>query len=76
MSFQCKIGVWFTLFVLVVAAVSSQLHVEATRVLPGDFAKGESDDISMYPLYKTVQDNMAFWLQRLASGPSGGGGGN
>jgi len=76
MSVQHKVGVSIMLFVIVAAAISSQLHVEATRVLPGDVVNGENDDIAMYPFYKTVKYNMAFWLQRLASGPSGGGGGN
>ncbi|WRX21271.1 hypothetical protein QQP08_013758 [Theobroma cacao] len=47
----------------------SQAGVEATRVLPEDFA--EANNLETYSsVYEKAKLTMSCWLQRLASGPS------
>lgn len=65
------------LFVLVIT-ISCQVRVEGrTRMLQEDFANtGNSYSLSKYPLSDWTKHRMAYLLERLASGPSDGGGGN
>ncbi|KAG5560943.1 hypothetical protein RHGRI_004090 [Rhododendron griersonianum] len=56
------------IFVMLVA-VLCHAHVEATRVLPEDFAS--ANQLATYPSpYERAKLTMACWLERLASGPS------
>ena len=66
----------FILSVVLILVISNEFKVDATRVLQGDFAKMESIKISAYPLYQKTRYEITYLLERLASGPSGGGGGN
>ena len=45
--------------------------VEATRVLSEDFGNANSLETGS-PIYVKAKDIMAYWLQRLPSGPSPG----
>lgn len=60
----------YTLFVFVVIlmAVMSPLVVQG-RILSDDFA--DKNNLATYSsLYEKTKNEMSFWLQRLASGPS------
>ncbi|XWS35321.1 hypothetical protein CRYUN_Cryun21dG0115900 [Craigia yunnanensis] len=49
--------------------VLSHVGVEATRVLPEDFAK--ADHLDTYSsVYQKAKFTMSYWFERLASGPS------
>lgn len=71
----CLDGFWIPLLVLVIS-ISCQFRVEAARVLQGDFVPTGNNYISMYPLYEKAKDQMAYLFERLASAPSGRGGGH
>ncbi|OMO88661.1 hypothetical protein CCACVL1_08273 [Corchorus capsularis] len=61
------------LMILVVSvAILSQVGVlEATRVLPEDFAKQNHLELETYAtVYEKAKITMSCWLERLASGPS------
>ncbi|KAJ4723636.1 Transmembrane protein [Melia azedarach] len=61
------------LIILVISlAVLSHVGVEATRVMPEDFAKANHLETYSSPpsVYEQAKFTMSFWLQRLASGPS------
>ncbi|KDP44265.1 hypothetical protein JCGZ_05732 [Jatropha curcas] len=50
-------------------AFISQVQVEATRVLPEDFAS--ANHLETYSsVYEKARSTMACWLGKLASGPS------
>ncbi|KAE9608265.1 hypothetical protein Lal_00003450 [Lupinus albus] len=60
-----------TVFVIFVAILvsHSECGVEASRVLSHDFAS--ANYLNTYTsAYEETKNTMAFWLQRLASGPS------
>ncbi|XVF29499.1 hypothetical protein REPUB_Repub15cG0126200 [Reevesia pubescens] len=58
------------LIILVISlAVMSHVGVEATRVLPEDFAKANHLD-TYSSVYHKAKFTMSYWLQRLDSGPS------
>ena len=62
------------IFVIYVA-ILSHAGVEASRVLSEDF--GNANHLETHsPIYEKTKDIMAYWLQRLPSGPSSGGEGN
>ena len=52
-------------------AILSRGGVEATRVLSEDFGNANSLQTGS-PIYVKAKDIMAYWLQRLPSGPSPG----
>ncbi|OMP03882.1 hypothetical protein COLO4_10135 [Corchorus olitorius] len=59
------------LIILVIwVAVVSHVGVEASRVLPEDFAKANHLDTYSSVMYQKARFTMSYWLQRLASGPS------
>ena len=58
------------IFVICVA-ILSRGGVEATRVLSEDFGNANSLETGS-PIYVKAKDIMAYWLQRLPSGPSPG----
>ena len=62
------------IFVICVAILSHS-GVEATRVLSEDFGDANSFETGS-PIYVKAKDIMAYWLQRLPSGPSPGGEGH
>ena len=62
------------IFVICVAILSHG-GVEATRVLSEDFGNANSLQTDS-PIYVKAKDIMAYWLQRLPSGPSDGGEGH
>ena len=70
-----------TLVILFVICVAILIRggVEATRVLSEDFGNANSlqtDSQTDSPIYVKAKDIMAYWLQRLPSGPSPGGEGH
>ncbi|GAB2233300.1 hypothetical protein Drorol1_Dr00002520 [Drosera rotundifolia] len=73
------------LFLLTILMLGVFLNVGAARMLPGDYTIPGSADGSntknglptyYNAAYETATQNLAFWLQRLSSGPSSGGGGH
>ncbi|KAE8076617.1 hypothetical protein FH972_015254 [Carpinus fangiana] len=61
------------IFVIVVAIFDHGCRVEASRVLSEDFAS--VNHLHTYSsFYDKAKRNMAFWLERLPSGPSPGAG--
>ena len=66
-----------TLLIIFVICVAILSHggVEATRVLSEDFGNANSFE-SGSSIYVKANDIMAYWLQRLPSGPSPGGEGH
>uniref|UniRef100_A0A7N2MSL8 Transmembrane protein n=1 Tax=Quercus lobata TaxID=97700 RepID=A0A7N2MSL8_QUELO len=56
------------IFVICVA-ILSQVGVEATRVLSEDFGNGNQLKTHS-PIYVKAKEIMAYWLQKLPSGPS------
>ncbi|KAF2300325.1 hypothetical protein GH714_011973 [Hevea brasiliensis] len=67
MSFSKSTTVLAIFFILV--AVLCQVSVEATRVLPEDFAT--ANHLETYSsVYEKAKNTMACWLERLSSGPS------
>ena len=70
---QCVLSI--ILFMLIVA-ISCQFRVEATRLLQEDFASVGKGYHAKYSLYESSKYKMAYFLERLSSGPSDGGGGN
>ncbi|KDO45790.1 hypothetical protein CISIN_1g044990mg, partial [Citrus sinensis] len=66
-----KVSTLLIIFVISVA-ILSRAGVEATRVLPEDFAKANHLETFTPPpsVYEKARYTMAFWLERLASGPS------
>ncbi|CAL0320166.1 unnamed protein product [Lupinus luteus] len=62
-----------TVFVIFVAILvsDSESGVEASRVLSGSQVFGRANYLNTYTsAYEETKNTMAFWLQRLASGPS------
>ena len=66
-----------TLLIIFVICVAILNHgdVEAARVLSEDFSNANSLETDS-PIYVKAKDIMAYWLQRLPSGPSPGGEGH
>ncbi|KAL4291659.1 hypothetical protein GQ457_14G001110 [Hibiscus cannabinus] len=63
-----KLTTLLIIFVISVA-ISSQVRVEAARVLGEDFAK--ANHLEAYSsVYEKAKLTMSCWLERLASGPS------
>ncbi|KAK3204320.1 hypothetical protein Dsin_018366 [Dipteronia sinensis] len=59
------------LIVLVISvAILSHVGVEATRVLPEDFASENHLETYSSSVYEKAKATMGCWLGRLASGPS------
>ncbi|XVE84442.1 hypothetical protein DITRI_Ditri17bG0014600 [Diplodiscus trichospermus] len=57
------------IILVVLVAILSQVRVEATRVLPEDFAK--ANNLETYSsVYEKAKFTMSCWFERLASGPS------
>ncbi|OAY37775.1 hypothetical protein MANES_11G128100v8 [Manihot esculenta] len=54
---------------LILVGVFGQVKVEATRVLPEDFAAANHLE-SYSSVYEKAKSAMGCWLERLASGPS------
>ena len=63
-----KLSTLLVIFVISMA-VLSHVGVEATRVLPEDFAKVNHLD-TYSSVYQKAKFTMSYWLERLASGPS------
>ncbi|KAK9932219.1 hypothetical protein M0R45_019465 [Rubus argutus] len=62
----------FIIFVITVA-ILGHASVEATRLLPKDFAAANHLETYSSPsslVYEKAKYTMEYWLQRLASGPS------
>ncbi|KAE8076611.1 hypothetical protein FH972_015248 [Carpinus fangiana] len=57
---------------VVLAAILNDAAVEAIGVLSEDFAT--SNHLDTYSFYEKAKHNMAYWLERLPSGPSPGAG--
>ncbi|KAE8076594.1 hypothetical protein FH972_015231 [Carpinus fangiana] len=71
MSFRKTSTLLVILFISV--AILSHVRVEATRVLSEDFAS--ADHLETYSsIYERAKHSMAYWLERLPSGPSPGDG--
>ncbi|KDP44271.1 hypothetical protein JCGZ_05738 [Jatropha curcas] len=67
MSFK-KATLLLVIFLIYMAFIS-QVQVEATRVLPEDFAS--ANHLETYSsVYEKARSTMACWLGKLASGPS------
>ncbi|KAK8510440.1 hypothetical protein V6N13_100461 [Hibiscus sabdariffa] len=63
-----KLTTLLIIFIISVA-ISSQVRVEAARVLGEDFAK--ANHLEAYSsVYEKAKLTMSCWLERLASGPS------
>ncbi|KAE8076614.1 hypothetical protein FH972_015251 [Carpinus fangiana] len=72
MNFRKSITLLIIL-VIFMAIFDHGCRVEASRVLSEDFAS--SNHLDTYSsIYEKAKRNMAFWLERLPSGPSPGGG--
>ncbi|XWS13163.1 hypothetical protein CRYUN_Cryun36dG0014000 [Craigia yunnanensis] len=63
-----KLSTLLIIFVISVT-VLSHVGVEATRVLPEDFAKANHLD-TYSSVYQKAKFTMSYWLERLDSGPS------
>jgi hypothetical protein len=61
-----------SIIVVIFAAILNDAGVEAIRVLAKDFAT--SNHLDAYSFYEKAKHNMAYWLERLPSGPSPGAG--
>jgi hypothetical protein len=57
---------------VIFAAVLNDAGVKAIRVLSEDFVT--SNHLDTYSFYEKAKHNMAYWLERLPSGPSPGAG--
>jgi hypothetical protein len=57
---------------VIFTAVLNDAGVEAIRVLSEDFVT--SNHLDTYSFYEKAKHNMAYWLERLPSGPSPGAG--
>ena len=73
MNFR-KTSTLLIIFVICVA-ILSHAGVEATRVLFEDFGNANQLE-TQSDIYAKAKDIMAYWLQRLSSGPSSGGEGH
>ncbi|CAK9149525.1 unnamed protein product, partial [Ilex paraguariensis] len=52
-----------------VVVITSQVRIEATRVLFEEFAG--ANHLASYPsMYEHAKETLSCWLERLASGPS------
>ncbi|XVF84323.1 hypothetical protein PTKIN_Ptkin17bG0027700 [Pterospermum kingtungense] len=69
MNSRRVINTLLIIFVISVA-ILSQVRVEATRVLPEGFAKGNHLETYSSSVYEKAKFTMSCWLERLASGPS------
>ncbi|KAK9725152.1 hypothetical protein RND81_05G125600 [Saponaria officinalis] len=71
-----KMGRRISVLILFITLFSSYMAISigATRILMEDFDNNSGHEYQ--PLYETAKDTVARWLQQLASGPSGGGGGH
>ena len=74
MNFR-KTSTLLIIFVICVA-ILSHAGVDATRVLFEDFGNANDQLETQSHIYVKVKDIMAYWLQRLSSGPSSGGEGH
>ncbi|KAK9997426.1 hypothetical protein SO802_022112 [Lithocarpus litseifolius] len=63
------------IFFVICVAILSHAGVEATRVLFEDFGNANQLETHSH-IYVKAKDIMAYWLQRLSSGPSPGGEGH
>ncbi|GAB4825529.1 hypothetical protein Ancab_008403 [Ancistrocladus abbreviatus] len=60
-----------------IVVFSSTAFVDAGRALSEDFSGTNNNHLAVFPfVYAKAKVTMGYWLERLASGPSGGGGGN
>ncbi|GMH20632.1 hypothetical protein Nepgr_022473 [Nepenthes gracilis] len=65
------------LVLFLIVALAAFLRISAARPLSGEFGGANEESSSAYDsVYEMATQNLAFWLQRLSSGPSGGGGGH
>jgi hypothetical protein len=71
MNFR-KTSTLLIIFIISVA-IFSHARVEATRVLAEDFA-GANHLETYSSIYEKAKHSMAYWLERLPSGPSPGDG--
>uniref|UniRef100_M1B666 Uncharacterized protein n=1 Tax=Solanum tuberosum TaxID=4113 RepID=M1B666_SOLTU len=58
------------IFVIFVAIMSTQNHVEAARVLLSQDFSGEIRLATLPSIYEKAKNNLEFLLERLPSGPS------
>ncbi|KAB1219433.1 hypothetical protein CJ030_MR3G001083 [Morella rubra] len=73
MSFRKASNLLIIFFISV--AILSHAGIEATRVLSEDFA-GANHLEKYSSIYKEAKHSMAYWLERLPSGPSPRGAGH
>lgn len=80
MNFRSISTTVLVIFVIFVAMILSDgaCRVEASRVLPEDFASANhlTDLTHESTIYEKAKHTMAYWLQRLPSGPSPSGPGH
>lgn len=70
-------GLVMIVFVMTVVALISHIEgVGATRVLPEDFGHVNHLETYSSAAYDKARHAMAYWLQRLSSGPSPSGPGH
>ncbi|KAG6732309.1 hypothetical protein I3843_01G164100 [Carya illinoinensis] len=75
-SISTHVLIIFVIFVAVILSHGS-VRVEATRVLSEDFASANHLDMTYSTsLYEKAKHSMAYWLERLPSGPSPSGPGH
>ncbi|GMH19771.1 hypothetical protein Nepgr_021613 [Nepenthes gracilis] len=74
MRFDRRCSILVLILLVALAAFSS---IGAARPLPEDLkvANANSNGLSVHDsVFETTKHNIAYWLQRLSSGPSDGGG--
>ena len=74
---QVKFTMLITI-IMVFVLLSMLCSVSEARRLSNDFGSNNNDlSLSHYPaVYESAKNRLAFWLQKLASGPGGGGAGH
>ncbi|GMN36226.1 hypothetical protein TIFTF001_005843 [Ficus carica] len=69
MNFQKKSTLLMVVFVVTLVLLS-RAGVEASRVMPEDFARANHIQTYSSSVYEKARFTMSCWLERLASGPS------
>jgi hypothetical protein len=74
MNFRKSTATLLIIFVIF-AAILNHARVESSRVLSEDFVTANHlDTYSSFSIYEKAKHSMAYWLERLPSGPSPGAG--
>ena len=59
----------FLIILVIFVTIIGQVHVEGARMLSEEFKSATDLTTSSY-VYENAKFTMAYWLERLASGPS------